>query len=354
MRSLRVTLAAALCAAVPFVPSLASVAAAQKDPGKPKMAPIDPDAEVKPPSERAERAEGADGDKGEGTDVEMEEDAPPEDMEGTSENPDAPRQVGDDTAVATTAPAATRVGYPIEDVLRPITLPAVTSEIGLDVRSTFDSLDTSLGLRARYGITRQIQVGLRYGIGGLYNDIEDASDSAVFNTGKAVGLDVTYLIKDWVAAKITLPVYVQPFAMAVTLGAPMKFRFGQRFAIVALDDFLDIRLTKFIPSLTDERYNELAVAAVETETSRPSALIHIRAGVIYQLKPKMAIKGNVTQTIVQGTNEAFSSSKSPFGLEGLLEYTVSPKMDVTGRIGIDAFDSASETFGLMVAAAYRI
>jgi hypothetical protein len=335
MKSLRVALAAALCAAVP------AVAAAQKEPAKPKMAPIDD--EAKPPD-----------DKGEGTDVEMEEDAPPEDMEGTSENPDAPRLVGDEDDVVTTAPKATRTGYPIEEVLRPLTLPAVTSEIGLDLRSTFDGLNTEVGLRARYGITRQIQIGLRYGIGGLYEDVGTGDDKIVFNTGKAVGLDVSYLIQDWVAAKITLPVYVQPFAMAITLGAPMKFRFGQKFAIVVLDDFLDIRVSKFIPSLTDERRNELYVALDESGTTLPDTLLHVRAGVIYQQSPQLAIKGNVSITSVQGTDDTTVSAKTPYALEALVQYSPKAKMDVTVRAGFDDLASASESFGLMLAAAYRI
>ena len=295
-------------------------------------------------------------DKGEGTDVEMEEDAPPEDMEGVNENPDAPRLVGDEhTEVTATTPSVTRTGYPIEEVLRPLTLPAVTSEVALEAHSTFGDFDAGFGLRARYGITKQMQIGLRYEIGGLYDDTRDSKmDKAVFNTGKAVALDFTYLIKDFVAARLTLPAYVQPFGMAMTLGAPMKFTFADKFSIVALDDFIDIKLVKFIPSLTDERYNEDQVEAIDNNTRTPSTVIHARVGVIYQQSPNLAIKGNLQQTFYTGASDTFTGSESPTGIEGIVQYSPNAKMDITGRLGIDALDDAGDTFGLLVGAAYRI
>lgn len=321
MKSLRLSLAAVLMLAVP------SVALAQEEAKKPA-------------------AEG-------GTDVEMEEDTPPEDMEGTSENPDAPKNVNEEVVEGPAAPKAVRTGYPIEEVLRPITLPAVMTEIGLDVRSNFDPVDTEFGLRARFGITKQAQIGVRYGIGGLYEDAATMKNG--FNTGKAFGLDFTYLVFDWMAGHITLPMYVDPFAMSVTLGAPMKFTFKEKFSIVALDDFLEIRIIKFIPSLTNESVNEANVALNMTNTSLRSSNVYLRAGVIYQLQPKMAIKGNLKQTIPGGgDDEASTSNETPLGIEGIFQFSPNAKMDVTGRLGFEDLASPGETFGLVVAAAYRI
>jgi hypothetical protein len=302
----------------------------------------------KEPKDKDKPAEGA---GGEGQEVELEEDPPPEDMEGTAENPDAPRLVDEGGAVAdTAAPAPVRTGYPIEEVLRPITLPKMTSEVGLDVRSTFDPMDLETGLRARYGITRQWQVGLRYLIGGLYDEPTMPEESG-FNTGKAFGVDVTYLVFDWLGAHLTLPFYVDPFAMGVTLGAPMKFQFGgdDGFAIVALDDFIDIRIAEFVPSLTSEMVNEIWVEAVDTGTTTARGNLHLRAGVIKQLKPEMAIRGNFVQTF-----QDFGDEDNPTGVEAILQYSPNKDLDVTGRLGIDALDQISETFGLLVAAAYRI
>jgi len=286
----------------------------------------------------------------EGQEVELEEDPPPEDMEGTAENPDAPRLVGQEAPADTgEAPAPKRTGYPIEEVLRPITLPAVTSEVSLEVRSTFDPVDSELGLRARYGITRQWQVGLRYLIGGYYDDDPIMDDSAAFNTGKAFGVDVSYLIFDWLAAKITLPFYVDPFAMGVTVGAPMKFNFGDKFALVALDDFLDIRIVDFVPSLVSEAQNEASVGLVESNTTTAKGNLHLRVGGIYQVSPQMAVRGNLVQTFAD-----FGDDDNPTGIEGMVQYSPMKDLDVLGRLGFDRLDEASESFGLLIAAAYRI
>lgn len=287
----------------------------------------------------------------EGQEVELEEDAPPEDMEGTAENPDAPRlPFEEEQADEPEAPAPVLTGYPIEEVRRPITLPAVTSEVGLEVGSRFDPVDLEMALRARYGVTRQWQVGVRYLIGGVYDaDGDMGPDSSGFNTGKAFGVDVSYLVFDWMAAKITLPFYVDPFAMGVTLGAPMKFRIGDRFAIVALDDFLDIRTSRFIPSLKSEWENEALVAADEVGTILPNGNIHLRVGAIFQQSPQLAVRGNITQTL-----EDFGDDDNPTGVELIGQYSINEDFVLAGRAGIDALDQSSSTFGILVFGQYRI
>ncbi len=314
------------------VPSLAS---AQKGDGAP--APVEGEAEG-------------------GAEVEMEDEPPPEDMDGTAENPDAPRN-DDEVDVVAKAPPVVRAGYPIEQVLRPITLPATTSEIGIDAGIAADPLDLELGLRARYGITRQVQLGLRYLIGGVYED--EASMDTTFNTGKAFGLDVSYLIKDFVAAHVTVPVYVDPVAVAVTLGAPMKFRFANdKFAIVALDDLLDIMIYNFIPSLTDESVNEKRVANDESNTVQAKALMHLRAGIEVQLQPELMIGGQFVQSFPIGDASGTTAgtgviSETTTALEGLGQFSPSPKFDVWGRIGWGNLTDLG-SFGLTVGAQFRI
>lgn len=286
--------------------------------------------------------------KGDGQEVELEDDPPPEDMEGTAENPDAPKLPFEEEPVdQPDAPPPVMTGYPIQEVLRPLTLPAVTSEVGLEVGSRFDPVDMEMALRARYGITRQWQVGVRYLIGGVYED--EMTEESGFNTGKAFGVDLSYLVFDWMAAKITLPFYVDPFAMGVTIGAPMKFRFADKFAIVALDDFLDIKINTFIPSLKSEAENESRVAEDEVGTITPDGNIHLRAGIIYQQAENLAIRGNFVQTFAD-----FGDDDNPTGVELIGQYSVNEDFDIAGRAGIDALDRSSSTFGIILFGQYRI
>ena len=77
----------------------------------------------------------------------------------------------DDNAVVAVAPKKmTKSGYPIEEALRPITLPRNMTEVGLDPHAMVSTFANSTSLRARYGITNKVQLGLTYAIGGIFDD----------------------------------------------------------------------------------------------------------------------------------------------------------------------------------------
>jgi len=103
------------------------VAAAPKKADKKKApTPVAP-AKDEPAGSAAPAGEGG----GSGSAVDMPEDTPPSDMNGTDENPDAPHDISK-PAVTVVAPTPTRAaGYPIEEALRPITLPANMSEVSI-------------------------------------------------------------------------------------------------------------------------------------------------------------------------------------------------------------------------------
>src|SRR5215831_4385647 len=184
---------------------------------------------------------------GEGSAVQMTEDPPPSDMTGTAENPDAPRSMIDaeTPVVATVAPPPRPPGYPIEQTLRPIVLPQNLSEVSLMPHAVVSPWAGSTALRARYGITPKVQLGLTYLVGAIFDDPSTAESKQAFHPGKAVGLDVTYLIQDWLGVQVGVPMYISPFALSLTIGVPIKFSFGDKFAVGGLDDFLNIRLDRF-------------------------------------------------------------------------------------------------------------
>jgi hypothetical protein len=114
-----------------------------------------------------------------GKEVEMEEE-PAVDPSGVEENPTDPI-TGEPVEEPGAPPPvrARRSGYPAQEVLRPITLPALTSEVGLDLRTLVGDFSVDFNLRGRFGITRQWQIGLGYNVGGLYDD----GAKFRFNTG---------------------------------------------------------------------------------------------------------------------------------------------------------------------------
>ena len=196
----------------------------------------------------------------EGSAVQPIEDAPPADMEGRDENPDAPRGgEGDKPAIVAGPVQKKTTGYPIELAQRPITLPANMAEVGIGPHIRAAPFAGSDALRARYGITPKVQLGLTYVMGGSYDDPSTPMDKDYgFHPGKAGGLDVTVLVTPWLGVKAGVPLYLDPFAMSLALGAPMKFMLTDKFSLGGMDDVLNIALpvgAKFAPSFYQEGIN---------------------------------------------------------------------------------------------------
>ena len=271
----------------------ASVVGAAPD----KKAPISPSKDPLPAS-----GSGSGSEPGSGSAEPVEE--PPKDMNGVDENPDAPKTPGDDTKVVVVAPPKSpRAGYPIEEVLRPITLPQNMSEVSLaphfeindDTRGGYAGGDA---LRARYGITRQVQIGLTYAFAAIYHDPSKMAGATPgplgLQSGKAVGLDVTVLITNFLAVRVGVPVYISPVAVSLLIGAPLKFVLSDKLAVGGIDDFLNIKLDKFAPTFYQEYDN--ALAGFETgvggnNTQQAAGYLKISGYVEYQQAPKLALLG---------------------------------------------------------------
>jgi hypothetical protein len=228
----------------------------------------------------------------EGAAVQMAEDPPPSDLTGTAENPDAPRSLLDDEtpAVAATAPAP-KVGYPVEQVERPITLPQNMSEVSLAPHAQVSPYAGSTALRARYGVTSKVQLGLTYVVGGIFDDPATVESRQGFHPGKAVGLDITVMLEDWVGVQAGLPLYISPLALSLTLGAPMKFKFGDKLAIGGLDDLLNIRLSRFAPTFYQEVQNASNANDTMSNTIKSKGALRVSLFGLYQYKPDVVVIG---------------------------------------------------------------
>jgi hypothetical protein len=222
------------------------------------------------------------------------EDAPPADINGTDENPGAPRVDGDETKVTATAPAAPkRSGYPVEEALRPITMPQSMSEVSIDPHADVSPYVGSTALRARYGITSKVQLGLTYVTGGIYDDPTTMANDVGLHPGKTVGLDVTVMVQPWLGVRAGVPMYLNPLALSLALGAPIKFRFGDKYAIGGLDDLLNIKLDRFAPRFDQEYANALAASQISNQTEQSRGHVRISAYGIMQYQPNVALIGRI-------------------------------------------------------------
>src|SRR5512142_176963 len=111
--------------------SLVAAAPAKKKPAKP--APVAPAKDTGGAGGTGSGATtaGGSGDAA-GSAVQPIEDTPPSDMNGVDENPDNPHAMTNQEPKAAVAPVAKKTtGYPIQEVLRPITLPQNMSEVSI-------------------------------------------------------------------------------------------------------------------------------------------------------------------------------------------------------------------------------
>ena len=274
----------------------------------------------------------------------MTEDAPPGDIDGRDENPDAPKTIGDETKPSVTKPMkAKRKDYPIEEALRPITLPQNMSEIGLGPHLQVSSFQAASALQARYGITSKVQLGLTYMLVGVFDDPATLSTKKIgFHAGKAVGLDFTVLLKDWIGVRLGVPVYIDPVAVGITLGVPMKWQIaGGKFSIGVLDDFLNIRVKRFAPSFYQEAENAAGAAGsgpMGTGDLLSRGFIRFSGYGVMQYQPKLAFLGRLGITVNDfattntETNTAGGLSTS---IRAGLQYTPRKYLDLGFSLGFD-------------------
>lgn len=320
----------------------------------------DPKAGAKAGAKDAPKADAPKDDAAAAAPVEPEPE-PPSDLDGRGENPDAPTIVGDEPAPAIIAPLRPkRSGYPIEEAARPITLPKNTSEVSIDPHMQVDPHAGSTALRARYGITEKIQLGLTYLIGGTFDDpATPATDTIGFKPGKAVGLDLTVMLKSWVGVRLGVPFYIDPLAVSITVGAPMKWQFADgKYAIGAFDEVLTIKVKRFAPSFYQEARNALAADGTDdmgTNTVQSDGSVRLSAFGVAQYSPELAIIGRLGLTFEDfSTTKTDAAGTNPLSfIRAGIQYTPRKYIDLGLSIG---FDDLSElgSFGPAGLLAFRI
>jgi hypothetical protein len=298
--------------------------------------------------------------EGSGSAVAPIEDTPPADMEGTSEDPDAPR--GDDETSVTTPAGPTapmkKSGYPIEEAQRPITLPQNMAEISLSPHFQVDPYIGGDTLRARYGITPQVQLAVNYVFAGVYDDPSTLNTTKKgFHAGKTAGLEVTVLLTNWLGVRAGVPIYFDPIATSFAAGAPMKFMFN-KFALGAFDDVLNIRITKFAPRYDYEAYNHAASVGVDNNTTQSRGYLRFAGYGVYQHKPNLAIIGRIGIDTSLGAGGGAGPGTSAVDetltfIKGGVQFTPKKFLDVGVLAGFEDL-SRKGSFGLNAILAVRI
>jgi len=190
-------------------------------------------------------------------------------------------------------------------------------------------------LRARYGITRQVQLGLTYQFGGFYAEedfLASATGDSKFHPGKAVGLDVTVQLQKWLAVRVGVPVYVDPVAVGITLGAPLRFVFGSKLTLGGMEELLNIKASKFVPSFQYEYINAVGADNEDNNTTQSSGYVRPSGYAIYQYQPNLALIGRFgVQIDFDGGDTASTVSFMRAGLQ----FSPRRQIDLGFSLGFD-------------------
>jgi hypothetical protein len=241
------------------------------------------------------------------------------------------------------------------------------SEISIAPHMQFSPFESSDALHARYGITPKVQVGLTYVFAGIY-DAHAADGTAGMmgvptkygiHSGKAFGVDVTVLLQNWLGVRVGVPFYVSPLAVSLQLGAPIKFTFGDKYALGGFDDLLNITLDRFAPSFYQELNN--ARGAFNDTNHTQQSRGHLRFSVygVYQQSPRLAIIGRVGLDNDLGPSGGGGAAGTASGggtatfIRAGLQYSVRRYFDAGISLGWDDL-SALGSFGPQLYFALRI
>jgi len=292
------------------------------------------------------------------------EEEPPKDIEGRDENPTNPGGLTvetDNPAVVVPTKKKT-AGYPIEEYARPINLPANMSEVAIGPHARLGAGDDTRyaggdALRARYGITREVQLGLTYLFAGIYDDPATVDTALRFRGGKAVGLDVTVLVKNWMGIRVGVPFYIKPVAASLAIGVPLKFQIGDKYAIGGLDDLLNIRLKRFAPTFYQEVDNATNANDDTTNSILSRGQFRVSAFGVYQYKPKVAFIGR-TGFNMEDFTATRTQSDAPNGgltyfIRAQINWSPRPFVDLGASLGFDDLAHVG-TFGPAGFLAFRI
>ncbi|MCP4444706.1 MAG: hypothetical protein GY811_05075 [Myxococcales bacterium] len=254
---------------------------------------------------------------------------------GSEENPGAPNSTFDagdkDKDKPKEKADKASSGYPARSIERPLNLPGGMVQVALEIPIAFDPFAVSGTLTGSYGITRNVEAGLQYSPGRYADD---------FAVGRAVAIGGQYLITDFVAAEISLPMHLDPFAMGLNLAAPFKYTFFDSFSLVAGENLLSIKLHEFQPSAENATQNDAFIAARNNNTIVPAWALNFAGGAIYQIDEKMALDA-VFGTRFDDTNDAATSS-----LDLGLLFANSNKLDFGAKIGVSDLANFTESLAL--------
>ena len=143
-----------------------------------------------------------------------------------------------------------------------------------------------------------------------------------------------------IGVRLGVPFYLNPFAMSLSIAAPIKFHLGDNVALGAFDDLLNIKLSKFPPSFTNELQNANAAYGTTTGTEQSAGTLRLSGYGIYQVQSNVAVTGRIGIDIGDlnggsSTAGAGTSGSTLVFVRAGIDFTPRHWVDLGVSIGVD-------------------
>ena len=140
------------------------------------------------------------------------------------------------------------------------------------------------------------------------------------------------LLQNWIAVRVGVPVYVDPVAVGVTLGAPLRFVFADRLVLGGMEEVVNLKISKFHPSLQQEYINAIGAANDATNTQQSDGFLRFSGYAIFQHKPNLALFGRFGVDVDLSASD--TSAATSFIRAGV-QYSPRRFLDVGGSLGFE-------------------
>lgn len=265
------------------------------------------------------------------------------------QNPEIDAKVAEEVSAPNVERTYSKSTYPAELIFRPLTLLPGQAQLALDAPYVSgDSTHITQILQASYGVIDHLEIGLTYGFGLTRLAAEGAEKG--YEAGKAFSVDAAYSL--WpqnLAVTLSVPFYTDDFAMSVTLGAPFRYAFNDKWALFGGEGLVDVKIVKMPVEVANPAFNSATLAKLTGPNEpAPDGNFKLQLGTLYQAQPHWAA---FLTFDYRAPN--FSGDQAQFALFGGSTWTWKNQLDLGVRAGWASLEEA-DAVTVSLSAALRL
>jgi hypothetical protein len=242
--------------------------------------------------------------------------------------------------------------YPQRVVERPLVLLPRLFEASMAFSVNISPFDVSGLLAGRFGVRKNLEVGLRYSLGAFIEE----EDEHIFTGGDVAAPEVTYqLLRQRFgpvmlsgAGQVGLSLLFERFAAGAFIGMPVRVTLFEKVAFGFGRDLFAVKLYRFAPRVDDPRENHALLALDSVNSVLPEGELRLIPDVTYQVNDNWSVMGRLGYIAPD-----FRFSDAPVVLDAGVIACLGNYFDLELRTGFSDLNHAEDTFFVRIGAALR-